>query len=86
MYMRDEIFIQRDNQYWFIKDWKSLIINVHKGKSKNLLVSANQANKLISSNKKYVLLFLRENKSVEELVRGKASLEGCIKKQKEKQL
>jgi hypothetical protein len=58
MYMRDEIFMQRANQYQLIKYEKSYIINVHKGKSKISMVSANQAKKLISYSKKYVL---REN-------------------------
>ena len=70
-------------QYWLIKDGKSFIINVHKGKSKFSLVSANQAKKLISSRKKYVLLFLRESQSEEESIRGKASLEGCTNKNKQ---
>jgi hypothetical protein len=61
MYMRDDIFMHRSNQYFLIKDDKSFIINTHKGISKLSLVSANQAKKLISSSKKYVLLFLREN-------------------------
>lgn len=51
MYMRDAIFMRRVNQYRFIKDGKSFIINAHKGKSKISLVSANQAKKLISSSK-----------------------------------
>jgi len=72
----------RDNQYWLTKDGKSFTINMYKGKSKILLVSANQAKKLISTRKKYVLLFLKENQSVEESVRAKESLEGCTKKQK----
>jgi hypothetical protein len=59
MYMRDEIFMQRANQYQLIKDGKSYIINTHKGKSNISLVSANQAKKLISSSKKYVFSFLK---------------------------
>lgn len=59
------------------------IINAHKGKSKISLVSANQAKKLISSSKKYVLLFLRENQNKGDLIRGKASLEGCTKEKKQ---
>jgi hypothetical protein len=78
MYMRDAIFMRRANLYHLIKDGKSFIINAHKGKSNISLVSANQAKKLISSSKKYVLLFLRENQSTRE----KASLEGCTKEQK----
>jgi hypothetical protein len=61
MYMRDVIFMQIFNQYRLIKDGKSYIINMHKGKSNISLESANQAKKMISSNKKYVLLFLKEN-------------------------
>jgi len=61
MYMRDEIFMRRSNPYWLIKDETYFIINVHKSKSKISLVSVNQAKKLISSKKKYVLLFLRES-------------------------
>ena len=61
MYMCDAIFMSRANHYQLIKDGKSFIINAHKGMSKISLVSANQAKKLISSSKKYVLLFLREN-------------------------
>jgi hypothetical protein len=61
MYMRDEIFMQRSNQYQLIRDGRSYIINANKGKSKISLVSANQAKKLIGSSKKYFLLFLRES-------------------------
>jgi hypothetical protein len=57
-------------------------INVHKGKSKVSLVSANQAKKLISSSKKYVLFFLRENQTEYESIRVKESLEGCTKEKK----
>jgi hypothetical protein len=60
MYTRDEIFMCRVNQYQLIKDGKSYIINMNKGKSKISLVSSNQAKKFISSSKKYVFLFLRE--------------------------
>jgi hypothetical protein len=82
MYMRDAIFMWRDNQYRLIKDGKSYIINKHKGKSKSSLVSANQAKKLISSSKKYVFLFLRQNQSNGESMRVNASLEGCTKEHK----
>jgi hypothetical protein len=52
-------------------------------KKKNIsLVSLNQANKLINSSKKYVLLFLRENYSREESLKVKTSLEGCNKEYK----
>jgi hypothetical protein len=34
MYMRDEIFIRRENHYLLIKDGNYLIINALKGKSK----------------------------------------------------
>jgi hypothetical protein len=37
---------------------------------------------LISSSKKYVLLFLRENETKDELIRVKASLEGFTKEKK----
>ena len=66
MYMCDSIFTRRSNQYQLVKDGKSFIINVNKGKSEISLISANQANKLINSSKKYVLFFLRETKSAEE--------------------
>lgn len=33
--------------------------------------------------KKYVLLFLRENRYVEELMKAKSFLKGCIKEQKQ---
>jgi hypothetical protein len=82
MYMSDEIFMHRANQYQMIKDGKSYIINAHKGKSNILLVSANQAKKLISSSKKYIFFFLRENYSDDESMRVKAYLEGCTKEQK----
>jgi hypothetical protein len=52
MYMRDVIFMWRDNHYHLIKDGKSFIINAHNDKHKLSLVSVNQANKLISSRKK----------------------------------
>jgi len=41
MYMWDEIFMHRSNQYHLIKDLKSFIINTQKGKLKLLLVSSN---------------------------------------------
>jgi hypothetical protein len=46
------------------------------------LVSATQAKKLVSSSKKYFLIFLRENQSGEESLKVKTSLEGCTKEQK----
>jgi hypothetical protein len=79
MYMRDAIFMQRDNQYRLIKDENSYTINVHKGKSNISLVSANKAKKLIISSKKYVFILLRENQIEDELIRVKESLEGCTK-------
>jgi hypothetical protein len=82
MYMRDAIFMRRENKYHLIKDGKYFIINAHKGKSNISLVSANQAKKLISSSRKFVLLFLRENQLGDELVKVKASLEGCTKEKK----
>jgi hypothetical protein len=60
MYMRDAIFIRRENQYHLIKDGKS-IINAHKGKSNISLASDNQGNKLINFNRNIVFLFLRKN-------------------------
>jgi hypothetical protein len=56
--MRDEVFMQRENQFFFIKDGKYFIINEHKGKSNISLVIAKQAQKLISSSKKNVMLLL----------------------------
>jgi len=52
MYMRDAIFMRRDNKYR-LKDGKSFIINMHKDKPNVSLVSANQTNKLISYNKNF---------------------------------
>jgi hypothetical protein len=48
---------------FFIKEGNSYIINAQKGKLDISLVNANQAKKMISSIKKCVLLFLRENHS-----------------------
>ena len=45
MYMKDVIFMMRDNRYHLIKDKISFIINAHKGKSKISLVSVHQARK-----------------------------------------
>ena len=70
MYMHDRIFMQISNQCFLIKDGKSFTINMHKGNSNISLVNSNQANELISSNMKYVLVFLRENHSSEESIRG----------------
>jgi len=80
--MRDEIFMQRVKRYQLIKYGKSYIINVHKDKSNISLVSSNQANKLISSSNKCLLLFLRENHTKDELKRVKASLDGFTKEEK----
>ena len=79
MYMRDAIFMRRANQYRLIKDGKSFIINVHKGKLKISLVSANQVKKPISSSRKLVLLLFRQNQYEGEMVKVKRSLEGCTK-------
>jgi len=79
MYLRDEIFMRRENEYNLIKDGKSFIINAHKVKSNIYLVSSNQAKKLISSSRKFVLLLLRDNQLRNELVKVKAYLEGCTK-------
>jgi hypothetical protein len=48
--------------------WKFYIINTHKGKSNISLVSTNQAKKMISTSKKNVFLFLRENQRGDESV------------------
>jgi hypothetical protein len=61
MWMRDVIFMRRENQYHLIKDGKFFIITTHIGKSKISLVSSNQANKLISSSRNIVLFFFRLN-------------------------
>jgi hypothetical protein len=82
MYMRDSIFMHISNHYFLIKDGKSFIINTHTKEKKNSLVNVNQAKKLINSRKKYVLLFLRENQSDDELIRVKESLVGCTKEKK----
>jgi hypothetical protein len=82
MYMRDVVFMRRENQYFLIKDESSYIINEHKCISKISLVSANQAKELISSSKKYVFILLRENQPSDESVTIKASLEGCTKEEK----
>jgi hypothetical protein len=52
MYMRDGIFMRRENYYRLIKHVKYFIINAHKGKSNISLLSANHAKFLISSCKK----------------------------------
>jgi hypothetical protein len=62
MYMRDALFMRRENQYHLIKDGKYFIVNAHKGKSKVSLLSANQAKKGICSSRKFVFFFLRENR------------------------
>jgi hypothetical protein len=79
MYMRDVIFTRRENYHCLIKDENSFMINAQKGKSMISLVSDNQAKKWMSSSRKFVLLFLRENQLGDELVKVKASLEGCTK-------
>ena len=61
MYMCDEIFMRRANQYWLIKDGKSFIINVHKGKLKISLGSANQAKKLTSSKNEVCFIVFKRN-------------------------
>lgn len=82
MYLRDAIFIRRGNLYCLVKDGKDFIINAHKDKSKISLVSANQAMKLISSSRKFVLLFMRQNREGDELVEVKASVDVCTKEYK----
>ena len=79
MYIRDVIFMWRENQYYLIKDGNYYTINTHIEKSKISLVSANQAKKLINSKKNYVFIFLRENQLGEEFIGVKASLKGCTK-------
>ena len=68
MYMRDETFMMRENQYFLIKDGKLFIINAHKGKLKISLACSKQAKKLISASKKYVLFFLWENQMGDESI------------------
>jgi hypothetical protein len=82
IYMRDVIFMRRANQYRLIKNGNSYTINAHKGKLHISLVSTNQDKKLVSSTKKYVLLFLRENQFDDESIRVNAYLEGCTKEKK----
>jgi hypothetical protein len=72
----------RENQYCLIKDGNPYIINSHKYKSNISLLSTNQNKNLISYSKKYVLIFLRENRPGDESVRVKESLEGCAKEKK----
>jgi hypothetical protein len=45
-------------------------------------MTANEAKKLISSSRNFLLLFLREKQLGDELVKAKESLEGCIKEKK----
>ena len=61
MYMWYDISMQITNKYFLMKDGKSFIINAHYRNPIILLVSVNQANKLINSNKKYDLMLLRES-------------------------
>ena len=75
---------ERNNHYCFIKDGKSLIINVHKGECRISLVSANQSKKFINSIEKFGLLLLRENQLGDELVKAKVSTKGCTKGHKHK--
>jgi hypothetical protein len=51
--------------------------------SRDSLLSANQSKRFISSSKKYVFLFLRENHSWEELIRVKV---GFVNKKKQLEL
>jgi len=60
MCMRDAILMRRAKQYPLFKDGKSLIINAHKGKYKISLVSAKQAETLISSSRQFALVFWRQ--------------------------
>jgi hypothetical protein len=55
---------------------------VHKGNSNISLVNVNQAKILISSSKKYVLLFPRETQSGEDSLKVKTSMKGCTKEWK----
>jgi len=72
MYIRDASFMRRENKYCLIRDGNSFIINTHKFKSNISLVIANEAKKLISSSRKFVLLFLRENQLGDESRKVKA--------------
>jgi hypothetical protein len=83
MYIRDAIFMMRENQYLLIKDGKSFIINENKIKLKISLVSSNEAKNHISSSNKYMFLLSRDNQLGYELVRVNASLEGCTKEKKQ---
>jgi hypothetical protein len=56
---------------------------MQRGKILNIsCVSANQAKKLTSSSRKFVLIFLKDNEQGDELVKVKPSLEGCTKEWK----
>jgi hypothetical protein len=71
MYIKDAIFMRRENQYYLIKDGDSFIINAHKSKCKNSMVSSNQAKKIISSSTMFSFLFSRHNQQGDELVKVK---------------
>ena len=61
MYIKDVIFMKKENWYHLIKNGNLFIMNANKYKSKISLVCAYKTKKLISTSKKYVFLFLREN-------------------------
>jgi hypothetical protein len=82
MYMRDEIFMRRENRYCLMKDGKTFNINAHKGKLKISMISANQTKKFINSSRKIVFIFLRENQPGEELIRVKAYLDAHVPKRR----
>jgi hypothetical protein len=67
LYVKDDIFKRRANQYRVVKNGNAYIINAHKSKSKLSLISAHHPRRLIKTNKTFVLLFFerRSNKEKE---------------------
>jgi len=60
LYDQDAIFHRKDNKYHLIKDEIEYIVRAHKMNTSLDLINANKMKRLISSSKKYVLMFIKE--------------------------
>jgi len=61
LYDRDAIFYKRETKYHLKKDGVEVIVRAHQSKNHLNLVVSNQMKQLISSNKRFIIMCVRNN-------------------------
>lgn len=61
IYDRDAIFHRMENKYHLLKDGIEYVVRAHKIRTSLDLINVSQMKRLISSSKKYVLMFVRND-------------------------